>query len=139
MPDDDIEREIKEILDKLDDFVPEESVASRFGKRTAQRASDLQRAVVSRLARISLSQVMMTALAMILLAWLFGMRINPGVARWMLVAGIILLVVSFVASLRASRTVGDEKRWRGRVIDLSGPSLADRLRAWFRRGRGRPR
>jgi hypothetical protein len=133
MPDDDIEREIKEILDKLEKFVPEESATSRFGKRTAHWASDLQRAVVSRLASISLSQVMLAALAIVVLAWLFR-YVNPGVARYVLIAGIILLVVSFVASLRTSRTVSNERRWRGRVIDLSGPSLADRLRAWFRRG-----
>jgi hypothetical protein len=135
MPDDDIEREIKDILDKLDKFVPEESAAGRFSKRTAHWASDLQRAVVSRLASISLSQVMLVALAMIVLGWLFGMRVNPVAARWVIIAGIILLGVSFVASLRSSRTAHYEKRWRGQVIDLSGPSLADRLRAWFRRGR----
>lgn len=136
MPDDDIEREIKDILDRLDNFVPEESVASRFSKRTSQWASDVQRAVVSRLARISLGQVMLAALAMIVLAWLFR-YVNPGVARWVIIGGVILLVVSFVASLRGSRTSKNEKRWRGRVIDLSGPSFADRLRAWLRRGRGR--
>jgi hypothetical protein len=138
MPDDDIEREIKDILEKLDNFVPEESVASRFGKRTASWASDLQRAVVSRIAGISLSQVMLAALALIVLAWLFR-YVNPGVARWAIIAGVILLVVSFVASLRSSRAASNEKRWRGRVIDLSEPSLADRLRAWLRRGRDRER
>ena len=136
MPDDDIEREIKDILDKLDDFVPEESVASRFSKRTAQWASDLQRAVVSRLARISLSQVMLAALAMIVLAWIFR-YVNPAIARWVIIAGLILLAVSFVASLRGSRTAKNERRWRGRAIDLSGPSFAERLRDWLRRGRGR--
>src|SRR3989337_1013545 len=105
MPNDDIEREIKDILDRLDHFVPEESAASRFSKRTSRWASDMYRAVVSRLARIPLSQVMLAALAMVVLAWLFRF-VNPAVARWVIIAGIILLIVSFVASLRASRTAG---------------------------------
>jgi hypothetical protein len=136
MPNDDIEREIKDILERLDHFVPEERATSRFGKRTSRWASDVYRGVASRLASISLSQVMLAALAMVVFAWLFRF-VNPAVARWVIIAGVILLVVSFVASLRASRTASNEKRWRGRVIDLSGPSLADRLRSWFRRGRDR--
>jgi hypothetical protein len=136
MPNDDIEREIKDILERLDHFVPEERATSRFGKRTSRWASDVYRGVASRLASISLSQVMLAALAMVVFAWLFRF-VNPAVARWVIIAGVILLVVSFVASLRASRTAGNEKRWRGQVIDLSGPSFADRLRSWFRRGRDR--
>jgi hypothetical protein len=136
MPNDDIEREIKDILERLDHFVPEESASSRFGKRTSRWASDVYRGIASRLARISLSQVMLTALAMVVFAWLFRF-VNPAVARWVIIAGVILLVVSFVASLRASRAASNEKRWRGQVIDLSGPSFADRLRSWFRRGRDR--
>jgi hypothetical protein len=128
---DNIEREIEEILSKLDEFVPEESVARRMRRRSSNWAANLNRAIASRLARISLGQVMLAALALVLVALLFG-RVNPLLARWVIIAGLILFFTSFILSLRLGRGRSVQKRWRGQVIHLSQPSLIDQVRSWLR-------
>ena len=136
MPDN-IEREIEELLSQLDEFIPEESVASRARRRPSQWAAKLNHAVTSRLARISLGQIMLAALVLVLAALLFG-RVNPLLARWVIIAGLILFFTSFFLSLRLrARRPGQHKRWRGQVIDISQPSLSDRVRSWLRGKRRR--
>lgn len=139
---DNIEREIEEILSRLEEFVPEEGVAHRMRRRSSNWAANLHRAIVSRLAGISLGQIMLASLVLVLAALLFG-RVNPLLARWVIIAALILFFTSFVLSLRPSRAAKGgptvEKRWRGQVMDLSEPSLAERLRAWLRGKRRRTR
>ena len=137
MPDDKIQREIEEILNRLDTFVPEERVTSRVRRRSSDAATSFGRAVIEPLARISLRQVMLAAVALILLG-VISMRAHP-VGTWLLVAGVILFLTSFVLSFfsrGSSPKVG--KRWRGQPMDLDEPSLGDRLRAWLQAKR-RPR
>ena len=131
MPDDNIQREIEEILNRLDEFVPEERVPSRLRRRTSAAAAAIGRAVLGPLARISLRQVMLTSLALIVLAF-FAMRIHPLFARWVIIAGLILFLTSFALSFVSRGSPPTvEKHWRGRPIELNEPSLADRLRAWL--------
>jgi hypothetical protein len=137
---DNIEREIEEILSRLEEFVPEEGVAHRVRRRSSDWAANLHRAIASRLARISLGQIMLASLVLVVAALLFG-RVNPLLARWVVIAALILFFTSFVLSLRLSRGPSrgpaTQKRWRGQVMDFSEPSLTDRLRAWLR-GKRRP-
>lgn len=128
---DNIEREIEELLSQLDEFVPEESVARRMRRRSSNWAANLNQAITSRLARISLGQIMLAALALVLVALLFG-RVNPLLARWVIIAGLILFFTSFILSLRLGRGRSVERRWRGQVIHLSRPSLIDQVRSWLR-------
>jgi hypothetical protein len=127
---DNLEHEVEEILRKLDKFVPEESPLTRSRRRVGQATSDLMNAVIARLSRISLGQVMLASLLLVVAAFLFG-RGNPLLARWVIIGGGILFFTAFALSLRGGRR--DEKLWRGRVIDLSEPNLADRIRDWLRR------
>jgi hypothetical protein len=138
MPDDKIQREIEDILSRLDDFVPEDSVARRVRRRSSDAASAFIRAIVAPLARISLRQVMLTALIVIVVGFL-GMRVQPLFGRWVLIGGVILLLTSFSLSFFShAPEATTEKRWRGRPMELSGPSLAERLRDWLKSKR-RPR
>lgn len=137
MPDDKIEREIEDILSRLDDFVPEESVADRVRRRSSDAAAGFARAVIAPLARISLRHVMLTALALVVLGFL-GMRVHPLFGRWILVGGVILFLTSFALSFVNRGPTTTERHWRGRPMELNEPSLADRLRAWLR-SRRRPR
>ncbi len=138
MPDDKIQREIEEILNRLDEFVPEERPPSRLRRRSSQLAGALGRAFLRPLARISLRQVMLTSLMLIVLAF-FAMRIHPLFARWVIIAGVILFLTSFALSFVSRGSPPSvEKHWRGRPIELNQPSLADRLRAWLQAKR-RPR
>lgn len=126
-----IEREIEEILSQLDEFVPEEGMARRVRRRSSDWAANLNRAITSRLARVSLGRIMLVALGLVLVSLLF-FRVNPLLARWVIIAGLILFFTSFILSLRLGRGRTVEKRWRGQVIHLSRPSLIDQVRSWLR-------
>ena len=133
---DKIEREVEEILRKLDEFVPEESRLARARRRFGQAVSDLLRALLARLSRISLGQMMLASLILVVVAFFFR-NASPVLARWVIIGGIILFFTAFVLSLLGGRS-RYETRWRGQVIDLSEPSLGSRLRSWLqRRSRGR--
>jgi VIT1/CCC1 family predicted Fe2+/Mn2+ transporter len=133
---DKIEREVEEILRKLDKFVPEESRLVRARRRLGQATSDLARALLGRLSRISLGQIMLASLIVVVVAFFFRSA-SPTLARWAIIVGLLLFFSVFVLSLLGGRS-RYEKRWRGQVIDLSEPSLGSRLRNWLqRRSRGR--
>ncbi len=146
---DKMRREIEELLDKLDTFVPEERLAAKIkSRRKQERAASrggptpLERAR-RRLSNITLGQVMIAGLALLLISWLFGDALPDGWAFWMGIAGMVLTGAAFVISILtrggAGTTVGGrhvEKRWRGQVISYSEPSPMDRFREWVRR-RGR--
>lgn len=137
MPDDRIQREIEDILNKLEDFVPDETVASRMRRRSSDAATSFGRALIAPLARISLGQVMLMALALIVIAF-FGRRIQPLFANWVLIAGVLLFLTSFGLSFFTRGSAPQtEKRWRGRSMELRGPTFGDRLRAWWQRRRSR--
>lgn len=140
MPDDKIQREIEDILSRLDDFVPEESVTSKMARRSSDAASGFVQAIISPIARISLRQVMLTALVLVVVGFL-GMRVNPLFGRWLLIGGVILFLTTFALSFfnrAATAPPSTEKRWRGQPMDLNEPTLGDRLRSWLQ-GKRRPR
>jgi len=141
MPDDKIQREIEDILSRLDDFVPEESVTSRMRRRSSDAAGSFMHTVLSPIASISLQQVMIAALVLIVVGFI-GMRVNPLIGRWALIGGVILFLTTIALSVfhRPAASAGPkiEKRWRGQPMDLDEPSLGDRLRAWFQ-AKKRPR
>ena len=135
MPDN-IEREVEEILRKLDRFVPEEGRLARARRRAWQATSDLLHTLRVRLSRISPGQVMLASLILVVVAFFFRSA-SPVLARWVIIGGLILFFTAFVLPLLGGRS-RNERRWRGQVIDLSEPSLGSRLRHWLqRRSRGR--
>lgn len=135
MPTDKIQQEIEELLDRLDTFLPEESVASRVRKRSSGAASSLLQSLVEPVTHISLRQVILTALGLILAGFLVRYS-YPTAGRWILIAGVVLLLGSFALSFLGRAGSGGasatEKHWRGQPMVLQSPSLGDRLRAWFR-------
>ena len=136
MPDDKIQREIEEILNRLDEFVPEERASERR-RRSAGAASGFAQAIFAPLARISLRHVMLTAFALIVIGVL-STRMHP-VGPLLLVGGLILFFTAFALSFVSRGSPPKvEKRWRGQSIELSEPTLRDRLRAWLQAKR-RPR
>ncbi len=141
MPDDKIKREIEDILNKLDDFVPDESAAEKVRRRSSGAAASVVRAIFAPLTRISIRNVMLTALVIVVIGFL-AMRINPIFGRYALIAGVILFITSFGLSFfsRSSEPTPPtaEKRWRGQSIELNEPSLPDRIKAWLK-SRRRPR
>ncbi len=136
MADNNIQREIEDILNRLDKFVPEESAASRIRRRSSGSLAVFIRSIFAPFTRISLRHVMLTALLLVFVGF-FARRVSP-VATWVLVAGLILFLTAFALSFVSRSSGSTEKNWRGRTIELNEPSLAERLKAWFNSGR-RPR
>ncbi len=129
-----VEREIEEILRKIDDFVPEGSRGRRPQRRPARPAPQGQakRGWFSRrIASISLSQIMWWSLFVVLVS--FFARAVPGV-EWVMIAALIVFATAFFLSLgRGGSAAGrQEKVWRGQPIDLTGPGWPDRIKGWVK-------
>jgi hypothetical protein len=140
---DKVQREIEELLGKLDNFVPEERLVSKIkNRRKAETGPGLFERLLKRVSRITLGHVMLTGLALLLLAS-FAPGVFAGYARYALILGLLLTAGAFVMSVigwdsRRTITGGtSEKRWRGQVIDYSQPSASNRLRDWWRGRRRR--
>jgi hypothetical protein len=135
---DKIRREVEELLDKLDNFVPEERLISkmRSRKKAAAGPSMLERAW-HRLSRVSLGHAMLAGIVLLLIGTLFRHTLG-GAATPVMVLGIVLVAGAFVLSViggDSRRTLAGgrpEKRWRGQVIDYSEPTRTSRIREWFR-------
>jgi len=144
MPDSNrLEREIEEILGKIEQFPDAGTRRRRSTNRALQRlgavVSERVRGFARQLSRFSISQVMLLSFILIL-ASLFFRRAAPGMMMWVLYAGIILFVASFALSIfgRGGSIFGrggssSSPRWRGRTTQYqsSSPSLAQRLRFWW--------
>jgi hypothetical protein len=136
---DHLEREIEEILGKIEDFPAAEPRYKRGSRRVLRRfgsaVSERQRAVMRFMSRISVSQVMLISFLMILGAFIL-LRRNPMLMNWVMWAGIILFVSSFAILVfsrgRGSGGGDSETRWRGRSVEYeAGPSIVQRVRLWL--------
>ena len=140
---DKVTREIEELLEQLDNFVPEERLASKIRNRRKKQRSDddpsaLDR-VRDRFARITLGQLMLTGLALMLISYFFRGPLGS-YAGWLTIAGLLMTAAAFVLSVMgggARGTIGRgrvQRRWRGQVIEYGGePSAVERVKAWWRR------
>lgn len=135
-----LEREIEEILGKIEQFPDAESRAKRSRRRNTNRLtarlSEVQRGIARRMSGISVSQLMLASFLLILFAFFFRGRGLPSTAAyWLLVAGVVLFVSTFAVMIFTPRTRSGptvEQRWRGRTIQYqTGPSLPARLRHWW--------
>ena len=128
-----IEREIEEILRKLDNFVPDR--ARRPARRVRQPFIVAQTWIAHRLARISLNSVMMWSLLAFIITFFLSRGI-PG-ASWIMIGSLLVFATAFLLSRRSGGRAATQKRWRGETLDLSGPSWANRLKAWIKGRRRR--
>jgi hypothetical protein len=123
-----IEREIEEILRKIDNFVPEG--ARRPARRAGQPFVAAQNWFLKRLARISLNQVMMWSLLLVVIGF-FARGVPLGF--WMMVGALIVFATAFLLSrLNGNHRPRVEKRWRGEPIDYAEPGWPDRIKAWLK-------
>lgn len=140
---DKVQREIEELLGKLDNFVPEERLVSKIkSRRKSEAGPGLVERFLKRVSHITLGHVLLAGLALLVLSsvapGLFG-----GYARPAMLLGLLLTGGAFLMSVigwDSRRTItgsGGEKRWRGQVIDYSAPSAPSRFRDWLRGKRRR--
>lgn len=139
--DDRLEREINEILDKIERFPAPEDRRKRAMRRNFRRVgawiAERQRAVSRELSSISLSQLMLLSFLMILASLVLG-RVIPFARTWLLLAGVALFIATFALMMLTRGKGGSPPRsqqWRGRTLEYRQESLAVRIRSWFRKRR----
>ena len=136
---DQLQREIEEILSKLDDFIPEQKATSRIRKRWGEKVSGLRQrlgGVSARVSRVSAGHLMIASLVLIFIAFAFR---SSAVSQYSMIAGLSLLGLTIVFSFLSNRRLRAEKRWRGEIVDLSEPGLLDRLQDWLKKRRSHTR
>lgn len=130
-----LEREINEILNKIERFPSPERRRARAARRSLRRFGDgvssRQRAVFRELSRISLSQLVLLSFLLILGSFLIR-GIGP-VGTWIMIAGVVLLISSLALMLFGGgrRSRPQTKQWRGRTISYNSNTLSLRIRRWF--------
>jgi len=141
MPDNDrLEREIEEILGKIEQFPDEGSRSKRRQRRNfnrvTSRIADVQQGFARQMARMSVSQVMLLSFLIILGAFFFrGRGLPPVMSTWFLVAGVVLFISAFAMMVFARGSTGGtvQQNWRGKTVEYSTtPSVVQRLRLWWR-------
>lgn len=142
MPDDRLEREINEILDKIQQFPTPESRRARSRRRLLRRVAGVvaarQRGLARWLGSFSLGQVMLLS-GLIVLGSLFFRRMSPMLMQWVLLAGIVLFVSAFaimVFGRGGGGAASGTRYWRGREMAYRSAPLSERLRRWFSSRRG---
>ncbi len=139
---DKVQREIEELLDKLDNFVPEDRLVSKIKKRRRENEGPgaFERTFLwfrARFSKITVGHILLGGIGLTLLAT-FAPGLFGGYARPVFFLGLILSGGALLLSLMgwdSRRTIAGgpvERRWRGQVISYSQPS-PNRLRNWWRR------
>ena len=131
-----VEREIEEILRKIDDFVPEGNRGRRPQRRQARpvpQGHSTSGWFGRRIAAISLSQIMWWSLFVVLVS--FFARAVPGI-EWVMIGALIVFATAFFLSLGRGSSAGAIQRrdqmWRGQPMNLSGPGWPDRIKSWVK-------
>lgn len=131
-----LERDIEEVLAKIERFPPKRSLWSRIRRRLADAFGSVGRSVSALpRPRVSVGQILLLGIALIVIAYVFGDSIGGSLVRLVVVAAILLFIGAFVFSLRRQSTSRwPEKRWRGEPMDLGQPRGP---RSWWNRWRSR--
>lgn len=132
-----LERDIEEVLAKIDRFPPKRSLWSRVRRRLAGALGGAGRAVAGLpRPRVSVGQVLLLGIALIVIAYVFGDALGSGsLVPLLIIVGIALFIGAFIFSLRRqSASRWPEKSWRGQPMDLEEPR---RPGSWWKRWRSR--
>ncbi len=132
-----LERDIDEVLAKIERFPPKRSLRSRIRRRLATILGGAGEALASiPRPQMSIGQVLLLGIALIVIAWVFGDSLGSGsVVKLIFGAGIALFIGAFIFSLRRqSASRRPQKMWRGQSMDLDRPGG---LEPWWKRWRSR--
>ena len=138
-----VQREIEELLDKLDTFVPEERFLAKVKNKRRKEAGPsiftrAWSAVTRPFTKVTLGHVMLAGLALVVATMLVGDLFGEYRGLFA-IAGAVMIIVAFVMSFLgwdARRTIAGgrvEKRWRGEVISYDErPRGTNKVANWFR-------
>lgn len=127
-----IEREIEEILTRLDEFVPNEPRAHRARRRIDRWWSGLRGWFGSRGGGFTGGHAVLVA-ALVLVAAFFLQTVAPALARYATWAALTVIFLAIFFSIRPRRGRSRQRYWRGQPIDLRRPGPMTQLRMWWRR------
>ncbi|MCC7103763.1 MAG: hypothetical protein IT307_01355 [Chloroflexi bacterium] len=129
------EREIDELLSRLEGRPRKEPLSRRIGRRVRPYSSGFQSGLRAFLRRPPSEQFMIAALVMVIAAVILG-YFAPRIAGYVSALSILCFVVALGLSIAGRRSPGYQKKWRGKIVDYpAGPSIWNSLRKWFRRRR----
>ena len=112
-----IQREVEELLDKLEEFPPKRPLSARIADAVTAPFRAAGRALAGiALPRVTAGHVLLAGLAIIVTAYVIGG--TGSVWRWVIAAGIVLFVGAFVFSLRRQSSGPQEKFWRDKPLEL---------------------
>ena len=112
-----IQREVEELLDKLEKFPPKRPLPARIADAVTAPFRAIGRGLGGiALPRVTAGHVLLAGLAIIVAAYVIGGTGNAW--RWVMAAGIVLFVGAFVFSLRRQSSGPQEKYWRDKPLDL---------------------
>jgi len=135
------EREIDEILSKIDDFPKHAAQRRRRSGRMGRQIGEAQRNFALRLARITVTQIMVTAFAVMAISYFLLRGAFPEVWVYGLILGLILFFTAFALSFRGGTPAGrSEPYFRGRPRSYyrsETPAFWSKLSEWWRRQRRR--
>ena len=122
-----LQREVEDLLAKLDKFPPRKPLWKRIRESVAGSFRNVGGAL--RLPSLSAGHVLLLGIALIVGTWV----LMPGadIARWLVAGGIVLFIGAFIFSLRR-QSRPPERYWRDKPMDLHGGS-----RSWWDRWRNR--
>lgn len=132
-----LERDIEEVLAKIDRFPPKRPLRSRVRRRLAAAFDSIGRGVAGLpRPRVSVGQVLLLGIALIIIAYVFKDSIgDASIVRMLVIAAVILFIGAFIFSLRRQSTSRlPEKRWRGQPMDLDEERGSG---SWWNRWRSR--
>jgi hypothetical protein len=122
-----IQREVEELLARLDTFPPKKPLWKRAWESFAAFPKRVASAV--RLPSLSAGHVLLIGIALIV--GTFVLMPGSDLARWLIAGGIVLFIGAFIFSLRR-QSRPPEKYWRDKPMDVHGGS-----RSWWDRWRNR--
>jgi len=112
-----IQREVEELLDRLEKFPPKRPLSARIGDALTSPFRAIGRAWGGlSLPRVTAGHVLLAAMVIIVVAYVAGG--TGGLWRWIIAAAILLFIGAFVMSLRRNSRP-PEKYWRDRPLDLN--------------------
>lgn len=132
-----LERDIEEVLAKVDRFPPKRSLLSRVRRWVAGAFGSVGRALDGApRPRVSVGQVLLLGMALIVVAYVFGDSLGDGsIVRVLVIGAVVLFIGAFIFSLRRQSVSRlPEKRWRGQAMDLDE---GRRPGSWWDRWRSR--
>ena len=131
------EREIDELLHRLEGRMKREPVSRKLSRRFRPYSAGAQGALAAFLRRPPSEVFMITAMVFVLVSFVLNMF---GLGKWAVYASvlsIVFFVLGLALSLAGRHSPGYRKKWRGRELhyETYGPSIWNNLRNWLRRRR----